>query len=274
MKIALLITGQLRTYELCKHVVKHTLIDNYDTDVFLSIHKYNTNQTDMDYLNSTNDTNDDAIKNAIQYYNPINTYVWDESDENLIYSLTQINPNLPSDRRYKLILQQYYIVSKAYEMLKNHINTTGSQYDMVIRLRFDQFIFSNPSPLSKYVIYNSKNSRVIKYDINNINSIKKECENVKIELDNPKENEIYVFGASIQNSQRDYVNDQFWIHSYDLINVMSDFYNELPFLINTYSFFAIHYAFYEILFYRFLSSKKIVLKKSKVIGEFCREFFI
>jgi hypothetical protein len=272
MKVALLITGQLRTYELCKHVVKHTLIDKYDTDVFLSINKCNTNTT-QDCVNSTHET-DDKIKDAIQYYNPINSYVWDESDENLIDSLRQLNPNLPSDRRYKSILQQYYIVSKAYEMLKNHIHITGIKYDIVIRLRFDQFIFSIPSPLSKYVIYNSKNSRVIKYDIDNINNIKKECENIKIELDNPKDNELYVFGFNIHNNQNDYVNEQFWAHSSDLINVMSELYNELPILINNYSFFAIHYAFYEVLFYRFLSSKNIKLCKSNVIGEFCYEYFI
>ena len=37
MKIALLITGQLRTYKLCGNVLINTLINKYDTDVFLAI---------------------------------------------------------------------------------------------------------------------------------------------------------------------------------------------------------------------------------------------
>lgn len=272
MKIALLITGQIRTNELCKHVIKNTLIKKYDTDVFLSIDKSNKNQNDD--LNSINDTQHDTINEVIKYYNPISTYICETYDNLFDNEKKKLDCNLPIDRRYRLILQQYYVVSKAYEMLKNHIKNTGKQYDIIIRLRFDQFIWSNPSPLSKYVIYNSRNCKVIKYNTDIINMVKKDSEHLKIELDHPNENEIYVFGFSRNNIQSDYVNDQFWVHSYSLINIISEFYNELPYLINTHYFNAKDYAFCEILFYRFLKSKNINIKKSNVIGEFCREFFI
>ena len=44
MKIAILLCGQLRTFEMCKWNVKHMLQDKYDCDVFMSIDKINMHQ--------------------------------------------------------------------------------------------------------------------------------------------------------------------------------------------------------------------------------------
>ena len=37
MKIAILLTGQLRTVDVCKYIVFNSIIKKYNTDVFLSI---------------------------------------------------------------------------------------------------------------------------------------------------------------------------------------------------------------------------------------------
>ena len=65
-----------------------------------------------------------------------------------------------------MILERYYIVYKAYEMLQLHVNG-----------------------------------------------------NLKIELDSPTNNEICTLGWKVTNTWNDYVNDQFWIHSYALTNL-------------------------------------------------------
>ena len=44
MKICLLLCGQLRTIELCKWLIKKSLLDKYDCDVFMSIDNNNKYQ--------------------------------------------------------------------------------------------------------------------------------------------------------------------------------------------------------------------------------------
>ena len=82
MKVALLLSGQLRTYELCKHNIKGAILDKYDTDVFMSIDKTNTYQ--WDYLNPTDKTEDTKIKDAIDFYKPCEYYVCESLEEGMM----------------------------------------------------------------------------------------------------------------------------------------------------------------------------------------------
>ena len=43
MKIAILLTGQLRTWNLCKYIIKN-IQESYDTDIFLSVDLCNLEQ--------------------------------------------------------------------------------------------------------------------------------------------------------------------------------------------------------------------------------------
>jgi hypothetical protein len=79
MKIALLITGQLRTYSLCKHVIKNTLLDKYEVDTFLSIDK--SNILTNDDLNSHEYSNESMVTDVIQFFNPCDTFVCNSYDE-------------------------------------------------------------------------------------------------------------------------------------------------------------------------------------------------
>ena len=79
MKVALLLTGQLRTNELCKHITKKTLIEKYDVDTFLSIDK--DNKLQEAYLNHTEKTSDDVISKVIEYYNTIDSYICESYDD-------------------------------------------------------------------------------------------------------------------------------------------------------------------------------------------------
>ena len=268
MKVALLLTGQIRTNELCRHIFKKTLIEKYDVDTFLSIDTDNKLQEAS--LNSTEKTSYDVISNAIEYYNPVDSYVCETYDDLFKEKQQLLDNNLPYDKRYKMILEQYYIVYKAYEMLQLHVNNTGVKYDIVIRLRFDQFIWSDAtSTLSKYVMSCGN----VKFNNDNINMVSNEVNgNLKIELDSPTNNEICTLGWKVTNTWNDYVNDQFWIHSYALTNLISKFYIDLPDLINTHSYYASKGPFIEVLFYQFLKQNRINVRQSKITGKFCREY--
>jgi len=69
MKIALLITGQLRTYTLCKSNIKSLIIDTYDADVYLSIDRSNALQ--VDNANPVDPTQDATIADALAFFKPI-----------------------------------------------------------------------------------------------------------------------------------------------------------------------------------------------------------
>ena len=62
MKIAILLTGQLRTFEMVKYLHMNSLIKQYDADVFLGIDVSNTLQCAN--KNSTSQTNLQYVNNA------------------------------------------------------------------------------------------------------------------------------------------------------------------------------------------------------------------
>ena len=85
MKIALLLFGQLRTFDMCKWMIKN-ILDRYDCDVFMSIDKNNIHQHED--LNSKQETHDLKISDAIDFIKPKDFYVTDytsfENDYNNI----------------------------------------------------------------------------------------------------------------------------------------------------------------------------------------------
>jgi hypothetical protein len=94
MKIALIITGQLRTYKLCGNILKNTVIDKYDTDVFLSIDTCNTLQNDD--LNYTNNSSDNDIQDAINFYNPKDVFINNNYD--VIFEKLEVNKTIRENR--------------------------------------------------------------------------------------------------------------------------------------------------------------------------------
>lgn len=271
MKIAVIITGQLRTFKLCGNVLKNTLLDKYDADVFLTINKCNDFQNDS--LNNLNDSNDDDIQYAIKLYNPKNVFVCNGYDS--IYEKITANKTLKEN---KLILQQYYLVQQGYKLLINYINENNVYYDAVVRIRFDQFIFSESSNmLLKYVVLNSRGSRVVKYTPENIDEINAMSKNLTLTMDKPVHNEIYVYGAGQINAMYLWVNDQFWVHSMDTIIAMHDFYNHIPSIIDevlSQNLTPNCCPYFELIFGMYLIRNNMIIKKSCIIGEFCREIFV
>jgi hypothetical protein len=156
-------------------------------------------------------------------------------------------------------------------MLIDHIIVTGTKYDLIIRLRFDQLIWSeNDDWLSNF----EKNSENVPlYNEQNINIVKNPSIKRSLRLDDSEENTICVFGGGIIKTYG-YVNDQFWIHGIDLIHKMSQFYKNLFNLINETHKEHMPYSGGNIehILLRFLFENNIKIKKTNVKGAFIREF--
>jgi hypothetical protein len=86
-------------------------------------------------------------------------------------------------------------------------------------------------------------------------------------------NELVVLGFGVHNSFN-YVNDQFFMHGPALIDVMANFYHELPELIAdaTLNNFPFLECIPEYLIYLFACKHNIDYKRGNINGIFVREF--
>ena len=161
------------------------------------------------------------------------------------------------------IFEQYYFVKRSYELLEEYINETKTNYDSVIRLRFDQLVWSSDD-FYTHLEYNEKQG--IMYSEKNIELLK--IIDKRLCVDCPEQNEIYVLGCGVHYNYV-YVNDQFWIHGKDMIVHMKNFYDSLPDIINScIDSFPSFGANIEHFFALYLKDKKIM--KSCISGVFIR----
>jgi len=307
-KVAIVLTGQVRSWTACKYFI-YKIKKKYDVDIFLSIDKNNSIQNE--YENSKLETQDNEIKEILDYYNPkmyyINdTYNFDEigklkvykniykqindSNENIKNSIYSMHDNKiiikslyynsdcykylknESLYHYKKIFEQYFYVYKGYELLENYINDNKVDYDMILRLRFDQFIWNN-NDIEKYNLDKMNNDKnKILYNITNINKIKNS--DIEIELDECESNIIYVFGGGCYKNYA-YLNDQFWCHNQELILKLKEFYLKLPYIINNCkdTFYPDFGCWIEHFFCKYIVENNIDIKKSCLDGVFIRKNF-
>jgi len=268
MKIALLLTGQLRTYKLCRHLFKNAIIDKYDTDVFMSI---NANDSGMPISQLD-------ISDAISFFNPIDSFVsYDYSDEFskvlLLLDISTIS-TIVDPRAFKNMFNQFYIVDQAYKMLQAYIHTTGTSYDLIIRLRFDQYIWSASTSGVITKLIRQPNTSNILYNEEQIEIMKTVTKDLTIELDTDTPNQIHVFGYGLFHHYQ-YVNDQFFTHGQHLLSTVSKFYEEIPAIMNkcAVTVFPTKGCAPEHFLYLFLKNHDITIARSKIKGIFIRECY-
>ena len=261
MKVAILLTGQMRTFEMLKYLHMNSLILKYDADVFLGIDPNNKYQ--LFGRNSREQTGLDQIKEAVDFFKPKDTFVLDKYDylENSFWD--------------HLILRQYYVVKKTYEMLKKYSDNNNIKYDMVIRLRFDLLISSEEVPIPPKLLYNE--TKDIIYNKENIEILKEYSLDKKFIFEEISDDTMYVINfGDFDNHQ--YANDYFFYHTHSLIQKMIDFYdNMIP--IRDYCIekkFGTKGATMECIFYLYITHfNNINLKKINGIkGEVVRESLI
>lgn len=251
MKVAVLLTGQLRTVDMLKYLHLNTLILPYDADVFLGIDLNNKKQ--REYKNSTEETTLEEANKTIDFFKPINSFILDD-----------INP-------VQLILRQYYVVKKTYEMLKIYSDNNNIKYDLIIRLRFDQLLFSKEIPIQPK-LWDNKLKTVL-YNQGNINILENYSKGKKLIFEEVNDNTIYVFAFGDFKHYK-YANDQFFYHNHTLLEKMMNFYdniNDIMTYCNTHNI-GNKGAVIECIFYLYITKfNNIILKQSNIHGIFIRQ---
>ena len=312
MKVAILLTGQLRTWKLCKELLKKQLLDHYDCDIFMSIDQ--SNKLQGDNKNNTLDTKIEEIKEAIEFYKPISVFYNDINDYSLLsnfpthFKVYDFNDNYKEDIGYyftdnnefkfnkyrsipdkyneidipiednhiiQLIFRQYYHFNKAFEMMYNYSKNNNIEYDIIVRVRFDQYLFDKKNNYydKLYSILEKNSNSDIMYNTNNINIIANFENDLKISFGtNIKDNEVYVFGAGLYNKSYIYVNDQFFYFNYKTAKIFDKF---LEKIIEEYKKSADNYwltsAHIEHNFAKILFKNKVNIIRSNIKGIFIRE---
>jgi hypothetical protein len=290
MKIALLLTGQLRTVDMVKFLHMNSIIKKYDTDVFLGIDLNNSKQ--CEYKNNTSDTSLEKANQVISFFKPKSYFICDDYSsefKKMLDGKSAIFENINNivEHHFMLLFEQYYIVKQTYNLLIEHINKTNTKYDIIIRLRFDQYIWTNESHNIIELINKTDNNQII-YNSENTNLLNKISETQTINfklLNNQNDNNtdntdkkhnkknIYLLGFG-DCAHYKYANDQFWYHNSKLINVISLFYDNIYKLMykaiknNTGNCGCM----IEHLWYTYLTKQNINIQKGNVSGIFVREY--
>ena len=146
MRVALLISGYLRSYDVNIESIKNVIINKFDVvDTYLHITK---NECSEDkYLNLINEDND--IKNITNHLSPIVTIIEDNYEYN-------------ENRLVNNVINQWCKLYKLNQLKTINEISSGVKYDLVIRYRPDIHIKSNesfvidPSPHTIYIPDDSK----------------------------------------------------------------------------------------------------------------------
>lgn len=257
MKVAVLLTGQLRTFEMLKYLHMNALIRPYDADVFMGIDV--NNKLQVAYKNSMDDTSQQQVINAINFFKPIDTFILDE------FTLQGVPNN--DIRRFR----QYYVVKNVYKMLKTYSADNNIKYDLIIRLRYDQLIYSKEVPLHHDLFYKDLNN--VLYNEKNTDIIKNYSSDKKFIFEEIKDNTLYVFGFG-DFAHYKYANDQFFYHNHSLLEKMYQFYDNMLDIMKycLKKNFGNKGCMTECIFYTYITNNDIIFKRSNINGIFLREF--
>ena len=277
MKVALLLTGHLRSWKITRTLIKNMLMDHYDCDIFMSINaenKFFGMNRDQCFYSS-----DSEISEALDFFKPVSHFINKNEFKEREFSQfrTKVHENpakvlvVPEEKEtiisnldnsiiinklfygfhhyyvddnqfnylYEVSSGQYFIIHKAYELLKNHSLNTGQEYDIIIKLRFDNFFCqcTHAMKLDEFEFFKEDSHSYLKYNmvhsLENKKKAEKNSNNLKLDLNKYSnlENNIYLPGfGSFDNYA--YVPDQYWVHGKDLIDIMHSYYENLPYIIN------------------------------------------
>lgn len=301
MKIAILLTGNLRSWRICCHILKKSILDHYDCDIFMSVDLKNNIQNEN--KNLPNDTSLNELNDAINFYNPKKVYYatnYDFTDEytklkniktakiyekgtidisfnNDVYAFsksyddTKINQIVPitfNNNYFKAIYAQYFNVLKCYELMSEYSKDNNINYDIVMRLRFDHFILDT-NTINIRSLFQTTDEQIL-YNDHNI-EIAKHIDNIKIHLSYPADNSIYVIGAGSFCGYA-YVNDWFWITNRNTASVVWVFYEHLINIVkeSCETYYPFYGAAIEHFFYKHLVKNNIMIKQSCITGQVTR----
>jgi hypothetical protein len=143
MKIAILLTGFVRTYEESYALLKKNILDKFDCDIFISSWNVNCN------IQSLNPETFDISKvleryspNLINYeFSDLENYLNKKTKIKLLkreHDIFKINSRAKEHGVYHVenLRDQWYIVKKGLNLIND-----PKKYDIIFRLRFDIFLY-------------------------------------------------------------------------------------------------------------------------------------
>jgi len=139
MKVAILITGHIRTWSECKNNFLESF-NHLKPDVFVSTYdlQYNYHPAGQHWMGGIPDTYL-STREIESLFKEVNTIVIDVEKIESVYSdytdrLPYIETNFKNDLHTFL---QYRKISRAIQFMKNYENEINSKYDVVIKIRSD-----------------------------------------------------------------------------------------------------------------------------------------
>lgn len=154
MKVAVIITGFLRTYEQAFSLLQRNVLDKYNIDLYLATWDKQENGS---FVTSN-------FYNRYKNYNLKNVIIENVENYNkqkfVIKKITRNRDVFDIDERAKQhgeywanrLKDQWYLVKKGYESIDNK-----KDYDLILRLRFDLFLES--------ILLNKQDAVIIPKDI-------------------------------------------------------------------------------------------------------------
>jgi hypothetical protein len=277
MKVALLITGELRTLDLCKHSFKNAIIDKYDTDVFISV--------------SSSDETPQEINSVTDFLKPIETHVTDHSCIESYMKLVNIEEYLKctpfgtdyqqSDHFHINVIRRFLCewngICHAYRILKSHVDKTNIKYDHIARLRTDYTIFPEVTDSFNADFIFTKQGHIVSgikgsMEYNKTRAIIENISRqIKVDFGSPNTNTIYVRAIgttpsiSFKNSLQ-WCGCEHWTHSHDLIPILMNMFINAPEILNE-SFSPDTFPkgpTFETFFCRYLQKHNISIQQSRI----------
>jgi len=156
MKIALVLTGHLRTFEQNFNLFKDNILDKYDTDIYMCLWDTYGYWDDQSSFKKTDNVNEEQLRNLLKDYNlkhlSLHTYNNVKNDileESKKYEKTKIWYGRPEN-----VISMWY---KRYSALFifGHNKLISNNYDKVILTRPDIKLYDVPYFSDKMQICNS-----------------------------------------------------------------------------------------------------------------------
>jgi len=169
MKVALCISGQLRSFARCFPTIKKFLIDPLNADVFMHVWTKTKRRDLLQKFKSCLD--DTSLEKALELAKPV-SWVAEEYTpeiESMLmdrYDTREIIQNTPQQRRDYILSAtgMFHKIWCANELKKEYEKSNGFKYDLVIRARPD-FLFG--SSLSEEDINNALTENTIVNQLDN-----------------------------------------------------------------------------------------------------------
>lgn len=217
-KIAICISGYLRTFKECYPTIEKYIIRDNDVDIFIHTYDKLGNSSGWRHPIDLSENIDMNFLDNIPYIKTIVTEKWDD----IKYKFEKYRELQPSVTNINVIATIFYKIYQANLLRKNYEKDNNIEYDLVIRMRGDQIF-------EKSISLDFPEDKIL------INSY-------------PWGDEDYVhryFGDDGMRNEEEWINDRFAVGKPELIDYLSELYLNFDELIKDSPFVELEYLLHK-----------------------------